>query len=110
VRFLNQDGDLLVGHGEQVSFISRQSYGLHSTQLRNPRQIKGEDKFIQNNQEPITDELMKMIKKRENVMKEGSEIDINDQKNLDALNDYTQRTKSSIDKQLRSSLGMERLR
>ena len=100
----------MVGHGEQVSFISRQSYGLHSTQLRNTRQIKGEDKFIQNNQEPITDELMRMIKKRENVMKEGSEIDVNDQKNLDALNDYTQRTKSSIDKQMRSSLGMERLR
>ena len=43
-------------------------------------------------------------------MKEGSELDIEDQRNLDALNDYTQRTKSSIDKQLRSSLGLERLR
>lgn len=53
---------------------------------------------------------MKIIKKRENVMKEGSELDVDDQKNLDALNDYTQRTKSSIDKQMRSSLGMERLR
>lgn len=73
--FLNAEGDILVGHGDQISCILHENYGLPTLCCRSFE--KHFEAFLKKNQLEITNELLMSIKMREDALKLQLKQEIN---------------------------------